>query len=119
MKVEIRAIRESGVTNKERLVLKVMHDDDIGYYAVFNTALTEEGQVSNSVRHAYWFPDKKVSAGDLVVLYTKSGVQTETKNENGTTSHFFYWGLDKNIWHKKRSSAVLLHIDNWKSKIPD
>lgn len=116
MNVKIRTIRDNGIANKERLVLQVLRDDDIGYYIVFDTTFTGEGAVSNKVRHSYWFPDKKVRARDLVVLYTKIGIQSEKQNRDGTTSHFFYWGLDKTIWNKKGDCAVLLEVKDWRAK---
>ena len=116
MNIEIKGIRDGGVTNKERLVLKVIADDDIGYYVVFDTTFTEDGKISNKVRHSYWFPDKKVRAGDLVILYTKVGTQSETQNNDGSTSHFFYMGLDKTIWNKQGDCAVLLEARNWSAK---
>lgn len=116
MNIKIRAIRNSGVADKERLVLQVLRDDDIGYYVVFDTTFTEDGKISNKVRHSYWFPDKKVRIGDLVILYTKPGTQSESQNEDGSTAHFFYWGLDKTIWNKEGDCAVLLEARNWSAK---
>ncbi len=116
MNIEILGIRDPGVTNRERLVLKVLSDVDIGYYVVFDTTFTESGGVSNKVRHSYWFPDKKVQAGDLVILYTKTGAQREIYNSDSSTSHFFYMGLDKTIWNKQKDCVVLLEARNWNAK---
>ncbi len=116
MSVKIKAIRDSGIVGKERLVLQVLGDNDIGYYIVFDTTFFEDGRVSNKVRHSYWFPDKKVHAGDLVILYTKPGTQSESQNKDGSTSHFFYWGLAKTIWNKEGDCAVLLEARNWSVK---
>lgn len=117
MKVQIRGIRDAGVVDQERLVLKVTDDADIGNHAVFATDLTTEGQVSNQVKNAYWFPDKKVRAGDLVVLYSKSGTALEKKNKNGSTSHFFYWDLNKVVWNEETVAAVVAEIKAWSSEV--
>jgi len=116
MNVKIRATRDNGIRKKERLVLEVLRDDDIGYYVVFDTTFTGDGSVSNKVRHSYWFPDKKVRSGDTIVLYTKLGIQSEKQRKDGSTSHFFYWGLDKTIWNKEGDCAVLLRIEDWRTK---
>lgn len=114
MKVTIKEIIDHG-HNDERIVLSVKEDTDIGEYVVLDTTYTKDGGVSNKVRHPYWFPDKKVSKGDLVILYTKKGKQSETKNANGSISHFFYWGLDINVWNDDGDYALLFHIDEWQS----
>jgi len=116
MNIGIEYIADPGVVGKERLVLKVIRDDDIGYYAVFDTKYTQDGKISNKVQRTYWFPDKSVKAGDLIILYTKIGNQSENKNKDGSTSHFFYWDLASVIWTKEKDCAVLLRIDDWKSK---
>lgn len=116
MNVKIKAIRDSGSANEERLVLQVLRDDDIGYYVVFDTTFTKDGSVSNKVRHTYWFPDKRVRSGDIVVLYTKPGIRSEKENRDGSNSHFFYWGLDKAIWNKEGDCAVLLQVGDWSAK---
>ena len=50
MNVEIKYISDSAVADKERLVLQVLRDDDIGNYAVFKTTFTDDGEVSSLVR---------------------------------------------------------------------
>lgn len=115
MKVKIRNVSDYDNHEKERLVLDVIEDTDIGEYLVLDTTYTAKGGVSNKARHPYWFPDKKVKKGDIVVLYTKRGKQSST--DNGTyTSHFFYWGLDSSVWNDEGDCAVLLHIDEWSAK---
>lgn len=116
MNVEIRSIRNPGELEDERLVLRVLRDCDIGRYFTFDTTYTEDGRVSNLVRHPYWFPDKEVKAGDLVVVYTKTGRQSQKVNNDGSTSHFFYRGIDRTIWNQERDCAVVLEISDWKSK---
>jgi hypothetical protein len=75
-----------------------------------------------------------VSAGDLVVLYTKSGRENEKELKSGRKAHFFYcvllntpsacggelhWGLDPSIWERKDRAPVLLHAPEWISKGPE
>lgn len=113
MNVKIKYIKDSGDIKNERLVIQILKDDDIGYYLVFDTTFTKDGNISNTVRHAYWFPDKNVSAGDIVVLYTKGGRQSEKVNKDGSTSHFFYRNMERTVWNKDGDCAVVLHINNW------
>ncbi|EJL70720.1 hypothetical protein [Chryseobacterium populi] len=111
MKVKISKIIDHG-HDDERIVLNVLEDTDIGEFLILDTTYNS-GEVSNKVRHPYWFPDKKVKKRDLVILYTKKGTSSIIKNENGATSHFFYWGLNSNVWNNDGDCALLLHVDDW------
>jgi hypothetical protein len=76
---------------------------------VFQAKASDDGAaLSGDVPHAYWFTDKKIGRGDFVVLYSKKGVRKEKKNADGTTSHFFYWGLSNPLWV---SGYVLTLVD--------
>jgi hypothetical protein len=114
MNAKIRKIIDNG-HNDERILIDILADTDIGKFLVLDTTYTSSGDVSNKVRHPYWFPDKAVKKGDLVVLYTKKGKSSSTENKDGTTNHFFYWGLDSNVWNNDGDCALLLHVDEWLS----
>ena len=118
MNVNIKDIKYRGDLHEERLILEVSMDDDIGRYVVFDTAAAEDGGVSNRVKRAYWFPDKAVSAGDLVVLYTRAGQPKIKRNSGDFTTHFFYWGLDQPVWDRPGKLAVLLKTQDWQAKNP-
>lgn len=113
MKVKIKYIIDHG-HNDERIVFDIMEDTDIGEFLVMDTTYTSDSMISNKVRHPYWFPDKTVKKGDLVVLYTKVGYNRSVANKNGNSSHFFYWGLNSNIWNNDGDAAVLMHINEWR-----
>lgn len=116
MKIEIQSIKDKGILPKERLVLKANRNCNIGMFFVFDTTYTDDGNISNLVRHPYWFPDKEVSEGDTIVLYTKEGQESVKKNKNGTTSHFFYRDMGKTVWNQKGDCAVLFEIADWMTK---
>ena len=116
MKVKFVRIRGAGALDAERLVLRVTGSTDIGEFAVFR-AEASENSVTNEVTNTFWFPNQSVRAGDLVVVYTKPGVQKERVNESGSTSYFYYWGLNRAIWGTKDFVPVVLHIDEWISAI--
>lgn len=115
MKIKIQKIIDSGIHNKERLWLKVLEDTNLEYYIVFDTIYTSKNSISNSQKNAYWFNSKQVKAGDSVVLYTKSGNYASKLKEDGTTSHFFYWGFKNPIWNNEGDCAVLLEISSWET----
>lgn len=115
MKIEIIKIIDRGLANKERLWLRVLANANLQYFIVFDTTYTFPDSISNLQRHAYWFKPKEVKAGDYVVLYTKQGTPSEQVNDNGTTTHFVYWGLDKTIWNDTGDCAVLFEVNSWQT----
>lgn len=118
MKIEIRYVSDKGALGKERLVLHVVADTDIGDYLVLQTGFND-GCVTIATFETYWFPYKAVSAGDLVVLYTRSGTKTQKDLKGGRTAHFFYWGLTFPIWDREDRALVVLHAPEWISKSPE
>lgn len=118
MKLEIQSVADKGLFEKERLVLKVIADTDIGDYLVIQTGFGN-GSVTIGTYQTYWFPYKAVSVGDLVVLYTKSGKENTKELKGGRSAHFFYWGLGSAIWNRKDRAPVVLHAPEWISKSPD
>jgi hypothetical protein len=112
MIIEISSIADAGTFDKERVVLKAGADVDIGAYAAFISDV-REGKATSGHKVAYWFPDKKVKAGDLIILYTKAGQDSEKVIAGAQTAHFYYWGLDKPQWGTKKRTLVLLRVSEW------
>ncbi|MCP5235612.1 MAG: hypothetical protein H6945_07725 [Zoogloeaceae bacterium] len=118
MKIDIQSVADKGNFDKERLVLKVKADTDTGDYLVIETGF-HDGEVTTGTYNTYWFPYKSVSAGDLVVVYTKTGKENVKDLKNGRKAHFFYWGLAAALWNRGDRAPVLLHAPEWVSKAPD
>ena len=118
MTLKIRAVREKGDLNKERIVLAADANEDIGQYVLFSTKSTGDNEVSSRVRRTLWLPDYQVEAGDLVVVYTKASSQQvkEKKNDDGTKTVFIYWGKSDPVWNLGDDTAVLVKIEDWSWK---
>lgn len=112
MNIEIKSIADKGDPKKERLVLRVTQDVNVGYFLVLCTGFSE-GQVNTGISSTFWFPDKEVRAGDLVVLYTKTGTASEKPLNSGGKAHFFYWGRELAQWQSSERGVVLLHAPEW------
>ena len=118
MNLKITSVADKGIPQKERLVLKAELDTDIGLFAVFR-AFVQADSVTNYVTDAYWFPNKDVKAGDLIVLYSKIGKDSERLNKNGTTVHFFYWSRDDDVkWADEDFVPVLAYTPEWEPFLP-
>lgn len=117
MKLEILSFADAGHFAKERIVFKALSDADLGDYVVFCSHVSTKENPTSGRKLAYWFPDGEVKAGDLIVLYTKTGATSAKPQTGGHTAHFFYWGNDTAIW-AGGNGAVLLLADDWDFKIP-
>ncbi|MDE0447650.1 MAG: hypothetical protein OXH96_13335 [Spirochaetaceae bacterium] len=113
MKVRVDRIRDPGVLDQERLVLRVLATTDIGDYALLRTRYDAETVLAGNC-DAFWFPFRPVYKDDLVVVYTKPGVMKEKLLEDGAKAHFFYWGLEYPIWNADDRGAVILYAPTWK-----
>jgi hypothetical protein len=111
---EITEIANAGDIDQERVVIKALQAGDIGRFAVFrNRAGADSGMQSGNISNAYWFQDRNLKAGDLVVLYTKAGTRSEKASNAGSTSYFFYWGLKQAIWADRSFRAALVNTSTW------
>jgi hypothetical protein len=113
MDLEIRRVVDKGNLDKERIVIYAKGDAEIGEYILFDTTFKGDGTVSNKLRHTFWIPDQEVNAGDLIVIYTKKGMNKFKENENGSKTYFLYWGLNETVWNQNEDCAVLVKIDQW------
>jgi hypothetical protein len=117
MKLKITKISDKGDLNKERIVMKVESSGNVGEFVILQSGYKNDS-VTNDVYATYWFPDKVVSIGDFVVLYTKKGSDNE-KPFKDVKSHFFYWGKTEALWAGDNRSAVLMHAPSWESFKPE
>ncbi|MEX2410160.1 MAG: hypothetical protein WD607_02105 [Candidatus Paceibacterota bacterium] len=113
MNLEIISIHNNGDQNKEYVLMKVLQNCDAGHYILADSTYTDDGKISNKVRHTYWIPDKEVEKGDLISIWTKDGKNTTSKTDSGTPIHRFFWGLNKPVWNDEGDCAVLFEVNTW------
>ncbi|MBU2765570.1 hypothetical protein HAP94_05020 [Acidithiobacillus ferrivorans] len=118
MNINIRGIKDAGDIGKERIILTVSADDNIGKYIIFNTRQIGEKLISSRVKHTIWLPDYEVHAGDLIVVYTKKSQKyiKEKSNTDETKTVFIYWGESNPIWNTVDAAVALIKIDEFKTK---
>lgn len=116
MNFEIRSLLGRGVYEKERVTLRCLNNADLGQYLLLRSE-SEDGLITTGVKNTLWFPDKSIKKGDLVVVYTKIGVQSEKMLSTGSKAHFFYLGASMPIWKNDEDGAVLLHAPKWQFKL--
>lgn len=115
MILKIKDIKDIG-TDKERVVLSVVENGDIGMHFLLNTTQISDGEVSSEVSKPYWFPDIEVQEGDLVVVYSKKGKKGLKLNPSGKTSYFFYRQFDTPIYGKEEEVPLVLEANSWATK---
>ncbi len=113
MKLKIIGIRDAGKLQDERVLFEAEGDGNVGRYIVMISRLIGENTISSRVQHPYWFADKEVKSGDLVVLYTKIGQYNSVENNNKSRSHFFYQGLEAPLHASADSCVVLMDTAPW------
>ena len=120
MQLELKSFANAGVIDKERLVIRVLEDVNIGSYVVLRSKKSDKGKPVSGTKDAYWFPDVEVKKGDLIVLYTKRGTSSKKPLAIGEgMAHFYYWSKTSTFWGEdKNNTAVLICAESWTSKSP-
>lgn len=114
MFIKIKYIRDAGDIDKERLVLQTFLDCEIGNYLTSVSIKTNNGNsVLSKIRGTYWFPDGKIPAGSLVVLYTKQGKNSIKNNNDGSKSFFYYRNETAPVFSDPNSCAIIFEINKW------
>ena len=113
MKLSIVNIADRGVTEQERLFLRVLNDTNLTYYVVLATSYNSATSISAGWKGAYWFDPRPVKSGDSVILYSKAGEAKNIKNKDGTTTHFLYWGAKTPLWNVTGKCAVVMEVSGW------
>lgn len=116
MKLAIRYVKDHGVKDDERIILKALDNVDVGSYMLADTTYISDGEISNKLRHTFWIPDQEVEKDDLVVIYTKEGKNSVKSNKSGSKTYFFYWGLNKTVWNINEDAAALFLVGDWSSQ---
>ncbi len=116
MKLKIEHYIDRGNFINERIAFKAQSDCDLKFFVVHMTYLMDSGGFYNKPKHTFWFPPTEVKAGDWVVLYTKEGTYSSKINNDGGTSHFFYWGLSQPIFNSRKDGIVLAELETWQTK---
>lgn len=116
MKLQILNIQNHGDYDEEYIDLEVLEPCDLKYYQVADTTYTGDNKISNRLRHYYWFTSKPAKTGDFVRLFTKSGTNTSWANGSKTTTHVYFWGLERAVWNNDGDCAILLELTAWAVK---
>lgn len=116
MKLRIDAVHNHGQANEEHITMTVLEDCNLRYYLVMDTTYTKDGKISNTLRHVKWLPDRQVSKGDRVSLWTKKGDDTKVTT-NGVTWHRCFWNSNAPLWNDDGDAAVLFEVNTWKTTI--
>jgi hypothetical protein len=113
MRLQVVRIADRGVPNKERLHLSVAQETNLSYYVVLLSRYSNQGGIANGNLSAFWFPGQPVQPGDQIILASGQGTPNSRKELNGTTTHFYYWGLPRTVWHESMNCAVVLEVSSW------
>lgn len=114
MDIEILYFKDNGVIDKERVVLLVKENCDLGHYILATSHIKPETNTfSSKIDNVYWLPDREAKKGDKVVVYTKKGINNKRENEDKTTSHFFYWGIENPLNSQNDNTCIVVLNASW------
>ncbi|MCG3165621.1 MAG: hypothetical protein POELPBGB_01389 [Bacteroidia bacterium] len=100
----------------EYVVINVIEDVNIGDYALIDRIFDNSGTPSKKKHHFFHFPKMKINKGDFIRVHTSKGKYEATKNQAGTLTHNFYWGLDSYIWNNTGDTATIIKFSVIDSK---
>lgn len=116
MRLSIDEYIDAGDLKNERIAFKVKSDCNLKFFAAHLSRKLPSGGFYNRPSETYWFTPQDVKAGDWIVLYTKNGTNSIKENESGSTTFFYYWGLESTIFNKPTDGIILAEIDTWDTK---
>ena len=115
MKMKVMGIRNPGDIQNERVVLELLEDVEIGNYISFFSKDLGGEVISAKMLYPLWLPNKKLSAGDRVVVYSRDGEKCEKKTDEGRTVFFVYRGLISAVCEADKIRASLMEISDWET----
>jgi hypothetical protein len=115
-KLRLLRFKQPGIYKEERVILKAETDLELGNFIFCRSTrgkADKTSSVSALVADVNWLPDRKIKAGDFILLYTCVGSDRTFQNKNGTVSHVLYLDIDEAIWTDGEKAAVLFELANW------
>lgn len=114
MKFKVRGVRDPGDLAKERVVIEIMDDGNLGTLILASTKQQSPNRVSARIKNPYWVPDQEAKKGDLLVVYTKAGGRNSRENDDGSSSYFFYLGSEKALYEQPDQTVTVFSISSWR-----
>ncbi len=113
MDIKFKYIKDAGIFDKERIVYIVENDCDLGKYLVAESTILSNNKFSSKIQNVFWLPDWEVKKGDLVVIYSKEGTHHKVINDDGSVTHFMYWGLTSAHSQNIQTPCVVMFEASW------
>lgn len=113
MTLVITAIGDKGDLTSERIGFRAKTQCNSKYFLVFRTTKSKSGFYNKS-NNSLWFAPIDLKPNDKIVLYTKSGNDSIQEHDDGTKTHFLYWGLNSPIFSTPEDIVVLANLNDWK-----
>jgi hypothetical protein len=110
--LQLLGVFDPGVPRRERIVLKVEAQIDIGWYAII---LAIRGQPSGHIAplrdSMYWIGSGSVQPNDWIFLFTGSGQQITLPAEGDHGKLFVeFWGREETVFHNSQIVPVLWRL---------
>lgn len=104
----ITGLKDRGIENKERVVLKANADIEKGRaFLIYDATYDEDGELSNQYPHLYELVlNQSVKKDEIVVIRTTTGKFETDTPANSVKHHRYFWGLERTVWNKDKTEIV-------------
>lgn len=117
MNLRIRKVDGKSIAG-ECIIIDVLKDCNLNEFILFDTTYYDEGSLSNKHRHSFFFPKINAKKDEILLIYTKKGEDIMlSKDLPFRVPYVLYWGLDACVWNNDKDNALLVHVDDFISKI--
>lgn len=105
--LRIVGIYDRGHPQRERIVLEITEELNLGDYCLIYGRRTANGTLRPVRTMFQSLPSEVVAAGTWVFLYTGPGERTETTTKDGLPALVLHFGREPTFKHPESSVAVL------------
>ena len=110
--LEIMAVLDRGVSNKECIAIKVNAAVNLGQYGIMLGSYAHQNAAVPYLDHLYWFGNGFVKPNDWLFVYTGSGDTTKNLSHDGTNDVYsLYWGKPVTVFAQSIIVPILFRAD--------
>lgn len=111
--ISIHSIPDRGIPNRERIILYIRENLNIGQFGIMLGLKTEGGAAYPMRDNLFWFGDVYLQGGDWIFLYTCPGSpRTFPIPNTNNTVYIIHWGREKTILANPELTPILFRIDS-------
>lgn len=105
-------VYDRGIANKERIVIKVLDNTNLGQYGVFLGIKVGEGAALPVNNMMFWFGDGIAEKNSWILLYTGPGENRRTTlKDSPEKAYVLHWGFKNTVLNEKIIVPILFKVE--------